>query len=209
MIEATLQLPDPGSSVLPAIPNYSPRDLDWIENLPMTQQLARWWKAADSSLILPEELGKQVLLRMHHTTHLGTRKMQDLIRHAKITMRDIRSTIENIVSTCKACQLTNAARHPANHGSRERRSRPGAYWEVVFTEVKPAKYGYKYLLVFIDSFSRWVEAFPTKRETAQVVAKKLTEDILPRFRFSCTGRVGQTASLCISGKPGGSPGFRG
>ena len=77
----------------------------------MTQQLAGWWKAADSSLILPEELGKQVLLGMHHVTHLGTRKMQDLIRHAKITMRDVRSTIENIVLTCKACQLTNAARH--------------------------------------------------------------------------------------------------
>ena len=53
----------------------------------MTQQLARWWKAADSSLILPEELGKQVLLRMHHATPLGTRKMQDLIKHAKITER--------------------------------------------------------------------------------------------------------------------------
>ena len=42
VIEATLQLPDPGSPVLPALPNYSPRDLDWIKSLPMTQQLARW-----------------------------------------------------------------------------------------------------------------------------------------------------------------------
>ena len=140
-------------------------------------------EAEDSSLILLEELGKQVLLRMHHATHLGTHKMQDLIRHAKVTMRDIRSTIENILSTCKACQLTNAACHPANHGSRECGSRPGAYWEVDFTEVKPGKYGYKYLLVFIDTFSGWVEAFPTKRETAQVVAKKLIEDILPQFGF--------------------------
>lgn len=50
----------------------------------MTQQLAGW-VTADSSLILPEELGKQLLLGMHHATPLGTRKMQDLIRHAKIT----------------------------------------------------------------------------------------------------------------------------
>ena len=122
-------------------------------------------------------------MKMHHATHLGTWKMQDLIRHAKITMRDIRPTIENIVSTCKACQLTNATRHPTNPGSRERGSRPGAYWKVDFTEVKPDRYGYKYLLVFIDTFSGWVEAFPTKRETAQVVAKKLIEDILLRFGF--------------------------
>ena len=127
MIEAILQLPEPGSPVLPALPNYSPRDLDWIKSLPMTQQLAGWWRAADSSLILPEELGKQVLLRMHHATHLGTRKMQDLIRHAKITMKNVRSTIEDTVFNCKACQLTNAVPHPTSQGPRERGSWPGAY----------------------------------------------------------------------------------
>ena len=42
MIEATLQLPDPGSPILPALPNYSTRDLDWIKSLPMAQQLVRW-----------------------------------------------------------------------------------------------------------------------------------------------------------------------
>ena len=171
VIEATLQLPDPGSPILPALPNYSTRDLDWIKSLPMAQQPAGWWKAADSSLILPEELGKQVLLKMHRATHLGTRKMQDLIRHAKITMKDVRTIIGDIVSNCKACQLTNAVPHPADQGIRERGTRPEAYWEVDFTEVKPGKYGYKYLLVFIDTFSGWVEAFPTKRETAQVAAK--------------------------------------
>ena len=50
-----------------------------------------------------------------------------------------------------------------------------------FTEVKPKQYGYKYLLVFIDTFSGWVEAYPTKKETAQVVTKKLLEEILPHF----------------------------
>jgi hypothetical protein len=38
----------------------------------------------------------------------------------------------------------------------------------------------KYLL---DTFSRWTEAFPTKTETPQVVAKNLLEDILPRYGF--------------------------
>jgi transposase InsO family protein len=47
--------------------------------------------------------------------------------------------------------------------------------------VKPGRYEYRYLLVLIDTFSGWVEAFPTKRETAQVVAKVLLEKIIPRY----------------------------
>jgi transposase InsO family protein len=58
---------------------------------------------------------------------------------------------------------------------------PGWSWEVDFPEVKLGRYGYKYLLVLIDTFSGWVEAFPTKRETAQVVAKVLLEEIIPRY----------------------------
>ena len=57
------------------------------------------------------------------------------------------------------------------------------YREVHFTEVKPGKYGYEYLLVFIDTFPGWTEAYPTKHETAYVVTKKLLEEILPRFDF--------------------------
>ena len=42
-----------------------------------------------------------------------------------------------------------------------------------FTEVRPGKHGYRYLLVLVDTFSGWVEAFPTKGETAMIVAKKI------------------------------------
>lgn len=37
------------------------------------------------------------------------------------------------------------------------------------------------MLVFIDTFSGWVKAYPTEEETASVVAKKLLEDIIPRY----------------------------
>lgn len=50
-----------------------------------------------------------------------------------------------------------------------------------FTEVKPGRYGCKYLLGLVDTFSGWVDAFPTKRETAQVVAKALIEEIIPIY----------------------------
>ena len=58
-------------------------------------------------------------------------------------------------------------------GTRYRGEEPGQPWEIGFTEVRPGKYGYRYLLVLTDTFSGWVEAFPTKGETATVVAEKI------------------------------------
>lgn len=44
--------------------------------------------------------------------------------------------------------------------------------KIDFTEVRPGRYGYRYMLV--------LEAFPTKKETARTVAKVLLEEVIPR-----------------------------
>lgn len=48
-------------------------------------------------------------------------------------------------------------------GKRPRGDRPGVYWEVNFTEVKLMKYGYKYLLVFVDTFLDGSKPFPPNK----------------------------------------------
>ena len=97
-------------------------------------------------------------------------------------MIKLHSIAEQVVKSCEACALTNASCPFNEPGKRLRGDWPGAYWEIDFTEIKPGKYGNEYLLVFIDTFSGWVEAFPTKSETAQVVTKKILEEILPQDR---------------------------
>ena len=52
-----------------------------------------------------------------------------------------------------------------------------------FTEIKPGKIGCKYLLIFIDTFSGWIEAYPTKNKMANMVVKKLIEEILYKCDF--------------------------
>ncbi|XP_077769739.1 uncharacterized protein LOC144323301 [Canis aureus] len=136
-------LPYLGAPSLPDTPNYTDANLHWFKCLPVTQCLRGWWRAVGSSITLPEDLGRQGLSRMHRGTHMGTRKMEDLIRHAKITIKDSRAKMEQIVASCHACQLTNATAHGSNPGAQLRGDHPGAYWEVDFTEVKPGKYGYR------------------------------------------------------------------
>ncbi|XP_053064806.1 uncharacterized protein LOC128312940 isoform X1 [Acinonyx jubatus] len=114
---------------------------------------------------------------------LGYRASAKKAQICRERMHQQDTKIEQVVSACKTCQLTNVRATSNKKGTRLRGTRPGAQWEVDFTEVKPGKYGYKYLLVFTDTFSGWVEAYPTKHEMAQMVAKKLLEDILPRYGF--------------------------
>jgi hypothetical protein len=67
--------------------------------------------------------------------------------------------------------MTNAGHSRYPLGIRLR-DHPGAYWEVDFTEIKPAKYGNKYLLAFIDTFSGWVEAYPRKKKLPMLWLRK-------------------------------------
>ena len=46
--------------------------------------------------------------------------------------------------------------------------------------------GYRYLLVFVCTFSAWVEAFPTHTQKAQEGAPLLLKEITPRFGIPVT-----------------------
>lgn len=132
-------------------------------------------------MILPSKEGYHYVQNLHQLIHLGSKKLKELVQGSDYYILDLPEVLQKVTSECQACAFTNAGHHHKVTGTRLRGDRPGAHWEVDFTEVKPAKYGYGYLLVFVDTFSGWVEAFPTKKETAQVVVKKILEEVFPRF----------------------------
>ena len=41
-------------------------------------------------------------------------------------------------------------------------------------------------MVLVDTFLGWIEAFPTKGEIATLVAKKILEEIVPRYGLPVT-----------------------
>ena len=108
-----------------------------------------------------------------------------LFQTVRLRFPQNQTTVKNIVHACKARQQMRPEKGQ-HAGLRYRGKGPGQHWEIDFTEVRPGKYGYRYLLVLVDTFSGWVEAFPTKRKTAMIVAKKIVEKIVPRFGLSVT-----------------------
>lgn len=119
---------------------------------------------------------------MHHLTPLGAKKLKDVVKPSDYYVIGPSDLAEEVVKSCKACAITNAGHSIYTPGKRLRGDRPEAYCKVDFTKIKPARYGNKYISVFfIDIFSGWAEAFPTRTEIANMVAKKITEEIFLSF----------------------------
>lgn len=162
---------------------YTQEELEELHRSDWVQGFSPYGVAetADGKQILPNKEGRDFIANLHRLTHLGTRKLIELVNSSQYYVQRLPDLAQEVVQNCQACALVNPNRPPSLHGKRLRGDRPGAHWEVDFTEITPARYGNKYLLVFVDTFSGWVEAFPTRSETAQVVAKKILEEIFPRF----------------------------
>ena len=93
------------------------------------------------------------------------------------------TTIRQVVSSCPTCRLNNpqGTRRPQLAQPVQRRGAyPGEDWQMDFTQM-PVSQGYKYVLVTIDTFTGWIEGFPTWTEKAEEVVEKLLHEIIPRF----------------------------
>ena len=92
-------------------------------------------------------------------------------------------TISQVVFLCLTCQLNNPQRTQRPqlaqlikwHGTY-----PGKDWQMDFTQI-PISQGYQYLIVMIDTFTVWIEGFPTETEKPEEVVKKQLHEIIPRF----------------------------
>ncbi|XP_060058103.1 TLC domain-containing protein 4 isoform X2 [Erinaceus europaeus] len=79
-------------------------------------------------------MAKHLLQHIHRTTNLGRRKMAELLQEASLRIHNKSQLIEEIVAECKAFRVTNARNQPRTPGVCEKGTRPGAYWEIDFTE---------------------------------------------------------------------------
>ena len=99
-------LPPPGMGTLPPRPIYSPSDLIWMQNntnYPVGKD--GWYWDQDDNLLLPADLGRHLCTHLHQTTHLGEKKTLMLLQAAQLRFPRQKKTIQDIVRTCKACQM--------------------------------------------------------------------------------------------------------
>ena len=90
--------------------------------------------------------------------------------------------LNNLSQTCTICQRTNPNSNirPTPFPTHQMcRHLPSQDWQVDFIHMPPVK-RVKFLLVFVDTFSGWIEAFPSTNTRAPIVACLILTEILPR-----------------------------
>lgn len=140
-------------------------------------------KPLDERLIIQTALPKKLRLRVlqgyhDHNGHFGVKKTFSAIQ-AKYYWPHVFQQISDYVRSCDRCQRAKRDAHPL---TTPLNPLPvvGVFVRLHLDSVGPlhtTSEGHQYILVCVDSFSRWVEAFPLKTQTATEIARVLHDEI--------------------------------
>ncbi|KAK4811124.1 hypothetical protein QYF61_019755 [Mycteria americana] len=90
---------------------------------------------------------------------------------------------KSVIEKCEICQRNNPRTQPRPPPRKTKKGNtPGDYWQIDFSEL-PRQNGYRYLLVLVDTFSGWPEAFPCRTNQAREVVKVLLKETIPCFEI--------------------------
>lgn len=149
----------------------------WIENACKAHD--DLWKYGNRT-VAPESLLLYLATQIHSLGHVGVDKMNH--RFAQVWWSPkFGAVAKDLVRRCITCMKNNNDRKvkmpmlksPAPPG-------PFRHLQVDYITLPPCK-GYRDVLVVVDKFSRWIEAYPCKKGTATHTAKSLVRDFIPRY----------------------------
>ena len=141
----------------------------------------RWVK----QLALPKVLRQEALKAYHDNSaggaHLGIERVMAAMK-SKYHWPRMHQAIHDYIHHCDTCQRIKRDTHahpppltPLPTDGRFER------WHMDFLKLHKTKDGYQYVLVIVDSFTKWIEAFPMKTQESTEVATCLFENVFTRF----------------------------
>ena len=149
---------------------------------------SRWKKLPPEArdivqICLPTELRLKALRAYHDDNgHFGAKKT-----HSQLQMKyywpKMYSEVFNFVKSCDRCQRAkrnNAAVPPPLHPLPVVSIFGRLHMDII-GPLRKSSEGHQYILVVVDSQSRWVEAWPLKSQTATEIARLLHDEIFCRF----------------------------
>ena len=132
-------------------------------------------------IVVPRKLIPSVLEMMHNQLgHLGFKKTLQRTKD-KYFWPHMSLEIEDWCRKCEECQQRKnpipKQRAPLQPIST---SRPGELVTMDIVEYAQSSQGYRYCLVVVDHFTKWLELFPLRNQKAETIAKKIFDGWIPR-----------------------------
>ena len=139
----------------------------------------------DPVVVVPKILEAEILKGTHDSPfsgHLGVSRTLERIRRRFFWPR-MRESVEEYIRQCDTCMQRKL---PANKNKAPLKnievSEPFTFWAIDYMGPLPeTAWGNWHILVAMDHFTKWCEAFPTKDQKATTVVKILVEKVFSRF----------------------------
>lgn len=160
--------------------NNAPKEeiWSWMENGAKLHNDNIW--RYGTRTVAPECLLPYLATQIHSLGHVGEDKMTH--RFSQVWWNPkFRTQAHHVTHKCITCEKNNPGTRIQTPASKTP-APPGPFRHLQMDYISLPKCGrFQDVLVIIDRFSRWVEAFPTKHGTATHTAKILVKDIIPRW----------------------------
>ena len=141
------------------------------------------WRSHDGRLVAPAKLCHLLIKEAHGPTHVGrTRSTKEVEAHwLHPYMKEI---VENFIKDCENCNAHNDKRpYKCPMGRFPVPDAPFKDICIDYTDMGADNMvrGYRYILVMVDRYTKWIEAIPCKKEDANSVVKRLKNELIPRY----------------------------
>ena len=132
-------------------------------------------------IVLPTSFRRQVIERCHNeAAHAGTIKTMILVQEGYV-WPGMKAEINDYINKCPTCRVHISRPAKVEMGDMPIAQSPGQIIGMdLIGPLMESHQGHSYLMVVIDHFSGWVEAYPLQNKSNEAVWERFRNDYLPR-----------------------------